>query len=137
MEWSVTSAEMSAVSAKCQEYALLWIHRDWLLFAIPNDMGRKLAFLTCKFPENGSNHDLHAMGVAFINAFYMQFLYERYMNPTPNNIEAIRLYIKRSFIERAQSPVDVKITPSILEYLEGYLDPILFPHNLRVLFGEV
>jgi len=136
MASTLTSAELSAISSNCTYYAMICIFQDWIKFALSNKFIDKLTCLVCQYPES-PYHDLHAMGIALVEAFYMQYLYDSYMNPTEAKIEEIRLYLLKIFHEREQSPMDVKVTPPMLEYLEGFLDTILFPHNLRVLFNKV
>ena len=133
---SLTSEEMDELSCKITEYAMVFLFQEWVKEAVPTMLGDKIAFLVCHFPTS-PHHELQPMGLRFIEAFYMQYVHTRYMNASPAIVEAMRVHIFDLFKARMESPMDTTITPTMMDYLEGVLDPVLFPHNVKALFQEV
>jgi hypothetical protein len=133
---SMTTEEMAQLSQDMVHYAIRFLHDECLKPSVTNKLHAQLACLLCHYPPS-PHHDLHDLGLLVIKTFYMHFLYNRCMNLPPKVSEAMRLYIRERFQQRANSPLDIHITPLALAYLENVLDPVLFPHNLRVLFGDV
>lgn len=94
-----------------------------------------LMFLLCSFPES-KHHDLHTLGECLLDSFFRQFVYHFCMNPSKEAVQKARQSTVDLMRERFRMSF-ANITPAMMDYMEGVLDPELFPHNLPVLFAGV
>lgn len=128
--------ETAQLSQDMVEYILDFMQAQWVEVAFPPSGTEKLMALLNHFPYS-KHHDLHALGHLLVRRFYEQRVHPWYAHFSPKRIEDIRSHLFDCFAQRAGSPLDAVVTPSVMAYLEDFLDPILFRHNLLVLMEQV
>lgn len=89
------------------------------------------------FPANTRGcHQMNDMARAMVTFIHSHYLLQLLQKP-PQQLVSETCMNLRERVETEKRNLFSMMDPALMLYLDGLLDPFLFPHNLPVLFSEV
>jgi hypothetical protein len=118
--------------------AYLSLHFMYLQWRGEGKHGFHLALgpsLIRKYPPSPHNN-LQSTGLRLLCLLHDKVLLGALLEPTPAQLEAARRFLHSKLIEESTGLFSM-VDPRLVRFLQDFLDPLLFPHNLPYILLEV
>lgn len=93
--------------------------------------------ILCQFPEDTrAHHHLHVLAERLVDFFHNHYLLKKLSNPPAELVQNAGAYLRAEVRSHCESLV-LHTDPAMVLYLDGFLDPALFPFNVPNLLFEV
>ena len=112
-----------------------FMYSDWMRQGENQKLIANAAKIVGMFPAHGQT-DLHAIGVCLLKYFHQKHMYALFQKQPAGLVDSICAHLNHN-LQKESGSLFSDLTPEMKQYLEGFMDPVLFPYNLPFLLSEV